>query len=210
MKHGSTFSNVTLDNREHVVTIVCQGIVNIGRTLVLPGLLIIASFFFLYALFSRGASGVILFFVIFGLGIILVARQLLIWRTQALIITNQRIIDVDRRGVFKRVVSFAPLSQITDVYYESTGLWQTLSKSGNIVTILNDGKTKFEFKNVSRPERTLQIIHDVYKKQVAGFDGAELTAHELVKLINKIKSSLGEKRFRELIADKSKQDIDIP
>ena len=204
MAYKPSKTNFALNTYEHVVVTIRQGMVGIVPKLILPAIFVIGPFFFLFLLFSHGTTGVVLFISLLIFGIVLVSRRLYLWHAQAFIITNQRIIDVDRRGLFKQIISSASLNHITDVYYESIGLWQTVSKSGNIIVILNDGKTKFEFKNVSYPERTLQIIHDLHKKHSAEFDGESSTAQELVKLVKKIKSGLGEEKFHELIADDSK------
>lgn len=156
--------NSVLDTDEQVIVVVRQGMVGIVPKLILPGLLVIAPFFFLFLLFSRGMTGVVFFFSMLGMGVVLIARRVYLWQQQVMIITTQHIIDIDQRGLFKRIVSSASLSHMVDAYYETVGIWQTLARAGNVIVVLNDGKTKFEFKNVSHPEHVLRVLNDAHKK----------------------------------------------
>lgn len=193
-------SGVALDAHEHIITAVRQGMVGLMPRLIIPSLLVVIPFFFLFPLFSRGTIGIVIFFVTLAVGIFLFIRRFYLWRQQSILITNQRIIDVDCRGVFKRTVSSASLGHMTDAYYETSGILQALTKTGNIIIILSSGKTKFEFKNASHPERVLQILHEAYKKHSINFDGKSVTVNELLKMVEKIKNKLGEGKFKELIA----------
>jgi len=199
-------AGVALDVREHVILTVRQGLVGIVPKLIFPALLVIAPFFFLFLLFSRGTIGTLIFFASLAFGAALTGRSFYIWRQQSMVITNQRIIDVDCRGLFKRVISSAPLGHMNDAYYETSGILQALTKTGNIIIILNNSKTRFEFKNAARPERTLHILHDAYKKHSINFEGSSITVDELLKMVQKIKDKLGEGKFKELVTGDGEQE----
>ena len=89
-------------------------------------ILVAGSFFFLSLFFSWGPIGVALFLTILLLGIIYGTREFVLWYFNAFIITNQRVIDIDQRGFFDRIVSEAPYEKIQDVSYRVKGIFQTL------------------------------------------------------------------------------------
>lgn len=206
MTRGEPYTTVSLEAHEHVVATIRQGLVGIVPRLILPSLFIIAPFFLLFLLFSYGTVGSAVFFLLLGIGATLAARRFYLWRHQLMIITNQRVVDVDCRGVFKKTVSSAPLSHMSDAYYETAGILQSLSMAGNIIVIFNNGKTKFEFRNTPHPEQTLKILHDAHKRCSINFDGATVSVSELLEMMKKIKNKLGEKKFRELVADGGEQE----
>ena len=194
-------TGIALDAREHIILTVRQGLVGIVPKLIFPSFFVLAPFFFLFLLFSRGTVGALIFFVSLAFGITLIVRSFYIWSRQSMVITNQRIVDVDCRGIFKRIVSSVPLGHMSDAYYETSGMLQAFTKAGNIIVILNNGKTRFEFKNAARPERTLQILHDAYKKHSINFEGSSISVDELLKMVQKIKDKLGDVKFKELVTD---------
>lgn len=199
MTRRQSDASIALDAREHIILTVRQGLVGVVPKLIFPSFFVIAPFFFLFLLFSRGTVGAFIFFVSLVFGISLIARSFYVWSRQSMVVTNQRIVDVDCKGIFRRIVSSVPLGHMSDAYYETSGILQALTKAGNIIVILNNGKTRFEFKNAAHPERTLQILHDAYKKHSINFEGSSISVDELLKMVQKIKDKLGEVKFKELV-----------
>jgi len=202
MAKNSIYKNLILNDDEGVIRIIRQSWLKLAFNLILPVLLIMLPFFFLYPLFSFGNKGILVFSLTLVVGILLLLRNIIIWSWRTFIITNQRIIDIDQQGIFKKTVSDIPLAKIQDVYYQIKGIWQTLTRIGDINVILLDNKTKIEIKNIPKPHKTQQLIlqlkADTFKEKL---DSTNLSAQELVNLVKKIKAGLGEEKFNEIIKE---------
>jgi len=201
MSNKKIFSDVTLNDGEIIVRTIRKSRLKLAGSIILPVLIISADFFFLFRLMFYWANlGLAAFLLILLLGLIWLIRSAIIWYYQIFIITSQRIFDVDRQGIFRKIVSSVPLTKIQDVYYEVSGLGQTLAKTGNVSLIIADTKTKIEFKNISGPQRIQQLIlrlkEDTLQEKL---ETTELSAQELVELVKKIKAGIGESKFKEII-----------
>src|SRR3989338_3686544 len=79
-----------------------------GRTLILglglPLIVIVIDFFFLYPLFYRGQAGIIIFFSLLAISSVWLLHRLLRWRLTLLIITNQRLVDIDQSKLLTKTV----------------------------------------------------------------------------------------------------------
>ena len=125
------------------------------------------------------------------------------------IITNQRIIDIDKRGLFKKEVSEVSLLKIGDVFYKINGLYQTLFRFGNIEITIKDGKYKIELKNIQQPYKIQHLILELSRKiskESSANDNS--TTNELVNLIKKIRDELGPTKFDAIIRELSDKKID--
>lgn len=121
-------------------------------------ILISGPFFFLFLLFSWGLIGIVIFLFILLLGIIYGIREFILWYFNAFIITNQRVIDIDQRGLFDRIVSEAPYSQIQDISYRIKGIFKTIFHYGNIQIQTAGTTVKLELQNIYQPEKIQELI----------------------------------------------------
>jgi len=74
------------------------------------------------------------------------------------IITNERIIDVQQKGFFSRVIAEQRLYRIQDVTSEVNGLFPTVFKYGEIYIQTAGAKQRFLFDQVPHPNRVRNII----------------------------------------------------
>lgn len=79
------------------------------------------------------------------------------------IVTNQRIIDVDQRGLFNRSISELDLSRVQDVHSEIKGIFGTMFGYGNVVVQTAGEDRNFKFDHVPDPhgvrQRILELAH---------------------------------------------------
>ena len=81
------------------------------------------------------------------------------------VITNERIIDVEQKGLFKREVSEFKLDKIQDVSVDVSGVIQTLFGYGNVQIQTAGSDRIFLFKTVPNPQEIknkILKIHDEY------------------------------------------------
>ncbi len=207
--------DLILNDGENIVKVVRQSKLILFSTLILPTLLILAPFFFLFLLFSYGQWGVYAFILSLIVGILLFLRELMIWRFKLFIITTQRIIDIDQKGLFKRTVSNVLFTKIDDIFYKISGLPQVIFRCGNIYITLSDNKSGLELKNIPSPQRIQQLILQLKSDTIGDkINATNLSANELIELIKKIKAGIGEKKLYEIInktdsvEDNDKEDVE--
>ncbi|NUM25321.1 MAG: PH domain-containing protein [Candidatus Buchananbacteria bacterium] len=193
------YQNLILNDDELVVATIRQSMLLLGKKLIIPIIMIIGAFFLLYPLFSWGDQGMVIFFALIVVGIIGLMRLILIWYWQILVITNQRVIDVDRPGLFQKIVSETDLTNVQDVVYKSRGLVQILAKIGTIKIKLAD-QTTIEVQGVSKP----RVIQQLILRLKAEFHGLvpsldNLTTEQLIMLLKNIRNTLGEQQFAKAI-----------
>jgi hypothetical protein len=89
------------------------------------------------------------------------------------IVTSQRIIDIDQKGLFSREVNEMPLANIEDVSYKQDGFWATIFNFGNVILQtagtgnsnpdLEDSVNGFTFNQIPKPSETCNIITKLYQ-----------------------------------------------
>lgn len=209
MPKNSVYKNITLNDDENIARLVRQPVLTLVILLIMPVALIVLAFFFMFPLFNWGNMGMAIFFSLIVIGVFWLIRNIVIWNWRTFIITNQRVVDVDQKGLFQKITSDVPLSKIQDVFYQRKGVWQTLTRIGNVNIILDDNKTKIEIRNISQPRKIQQLIiqlkADTLKEKL---NSTNLSAQELVAMIKKIKAGIGEEKFKEIIGEEEENRIE--
>ena len=158
---------VQLKDDEEVRRIVRRHPVSVAPGLLLSLVLIVLPFFLMFPLFGWGMYGAVLFVaaVVFGIGVAL--RTLLLWDSDVLVITSSRLVDVDQRGLFSRVVSEAPLECIQDVSWAKRGVWQTLFRMGSIRVQTAGNTANLEMDQIAKPDRVAELVNELRRETVA-------------------------------------------
>ncbi|RJO59754.1 PH domain-containing protein [Candidatus Parcubacteria bacterium] len=178
---------------------------------ILPALLsaffIIAPFFFLYVLLKWGAPGGLIFALSLAFGVFLGIRTLWLHNLNAFIITAERVIDVDQKGLFHKVVSEAAFGKIQDVSYSVKGIFPTVFQFGTVIIQTAGSNVNLELSGVRSPQKVQDLIVKL-QDQASQAQMDKLSADELLAMVKKIKAGIGEEQFRRMVArrtDKSKE-----
>lgn len=78
-----------------------------------------------------------------------------------LVVTNDRLIDIEQIGVFARSVSEVDLYQIQDITSEVKGIFASLFNYGNLFIQTAGATEKFNIHNVPNPEQLRREILDL-------------------------------------------------
>lgn len=102
-------------------------------------------------------------------GIILIATivilyKIYIWRKNALIITNQRVILNDRHGAFSRTVTELLYRDIYEISFRQVGLLSLINRYGQLVIKTPSG-SEITFDKVPSPADIVRIINEVRSKE---------------------------------------------
>jgi hypothetical protein len=154
---------IQLRDGERVHAVARRHGVTLASRLLLAGLLIIVPFFFLFALTKWGAVGLIFFAVLEALGVFVALRAFLIWDANVLLVTSQRLVRVDQKGLWKRLVSEIPMAFVQEVECERMGLGEALWHIGTlrIKTSSSPEIVGMVVKKVCYPERLQGLINEL-------------------------------------------------
>lgn len=111
------------------------------------------------------------------------------------LVTNDRVIDIDQRGIFKREVNELAIKNIQDVTYKQNGILQSMLGYGEVIiktASIELGSTAdnttggFVFENCPEPSRVAGIINDLYHKYESEHSRQEAitSAEELKKVLS--------------------------
>lgn len=78
-----------------------------------------------------------------------------------LIVTNDRIVDIDQRGIFARSISEVELYQIQDVTSEVNGFFPSLFGYGNLTIQTAGAVPKVKMNNIPKPHSLRQELLDL-------------------------------------------------
>jgi uncharacterized membrane protein YdbT with pleckstrin-like domain len=151
---------IRLHEQEKVVGVIRQfGVVYLPSGV---GALVVfaAPFFFMLPLFDLGGYGLVLFVLFLVAGTFWGVRTIFRWFWTVLVVTNQRIVDIDQKGLFDRVVSEASFDKIQDVSYARRGVWATLFNYGTLVIQTAGSTAHLEQYYVRRPQ---DVQHQIVK-----------------------------------------------
>ncbi|MFA6587829.1 MAG: PH domain-containing protein [Patescibacteria group bacterium] len=168
-------------------------------------ILIIAPFFFLYLLLRWGWVGSLIFGLLFIIGLGLAFRTLWLHHLNAFIITKDRVIDVDQKGLFHKVVSEAAFNKIQDISYSVKGVFATIFQFGTIIIQTAGSNVNLELNGVRSPVKVQDLLVKL-QNQATKQTEDKLSADELLEMIKKIKAGIGEEQFRRLIAHKQEDE----
>lgn len=148
---------------EEILMIVRESLVPKSGMLFLFAIWFLIPFFFLYPLFRMGTLGSILFLVLVLSGIVLFWRTFRTWSHTLFIITDRRVIDIDQRGFFDRVVTESNFDHIDEVSYRMQGILSTVFGYGTVTVKLHGAAADLFFQHVRNPARVQDLLNDLRK-----------------------------------------------
>jgi len=173
-----------LKDDEQLITMVRKYFFVFSGQLTFGIFFIIASFFLLYPLFNWGQWGILVFLLMLVIGAYLIFKVVFVYSFNVFIITDLRIIDVDQRGFFDRIVSETTYEKIQDVSFRRKGMMQTFLHYGSVVIQTAGNQANIELHGVKDPEKIHQIIVDIQRE----FDEtSDVQVAEIKKLVNELK-----------------------
>jgi membrane protein YdbS with pleckstrin-like domain len=167
---------VRLKDGEIVVRVMRRYWVTLLPHILLALLLVYAPFFFLVPLMSVGAWGLVVLGLSVAAGVLFAVHFIHVWRWNAFVVTSHRIVDIDQRGFFERVVSEAPFDRIQDVSYRIHGFLGAILGYGTI-TLQTAGTTvQLELHGVGNPREVHHLITEQMHRRAGHGDGTARSA----------------------------------
>lgn len=147
--------------QEEVLHVVNQDLVPHLPKLVLSVLLFLLPFFFLFPLLRLGTPGFLIFGALAISSLIYLIRNLTKRKNTALIITDRRIVDVDQKGLFDRVVTEIGHHQVDEASYRIRGMMPTIFRYGELRLKTSGETADIHFIRVRKPEQVQNLINEL-------------------------------------------------
>lgn len=166
--------------------------------------------------------GRVFFVLIILYAVIHALRAYVIWRGTMLIVTNQRVIDVDRRGLFDRIVSEIPYQSLSDVSYRSKGFIEMTANIGTITFQMFSGNENVSFTRLMNPAALhkhileLRVAHNQgTPKVIDPVEGVlntvgNLSPTEQRALLTGLKKTIPPMRATKTFKVKKEKEIELP
>ena len=132
-------------------------------------ILLFGAFAFLPSFFQGNNSGSLLLFLESTFALFIWLYGFFIWIDYYFdiwIITSERIINVEQRGLFIRSMSEVKYSRIQDVTAEEKGVIPTMMDYGDVFVQTAGEKERFVFRKVPNPYGLKDMIMNMQKEQV--------------------------------------------
>lgn len=187
-----------LHEKEEIVRIVRRARITLVPSIGSGIVLLLLDFFLIAWWFQYRTWGPIGFTAVLVLAIVLGFRGWFIWFMNVLVITNQRVIDMNQHGLFQRTVAEATYDKIQDVRYTVRGVWQTMFKFGSIEIQTAGSTHTLQLININEPFVVQQELMTI-QRQLGATAKADVSAAELLGLVERLKTKLGAETFQRLV-----------
>jgi len=148
---------IQLKGEENIVVVVREYSITKLPQLTIVALAYFGLLFFLVPLVRLGWWGVVSFFLLLLSIILYSVRTIVVWANDVVIVTNQRIIDHQRHGLFSKTVRELTWPQVIDIRYSQRGLWATVFHYGSVQLHLAQAGS-LDLHHVYQPDRIRDIL----------------------------------------------------
>lgn len=144
---------------EKLVAVIRRHKSSLSGSFSLSALLIsVLLFILLYFKFNFFGYGWQVFYVTLLVVVLLDVYKFNVWRNNVLLITNQRIVKNDQRGLFNRAVTEILYSDIHEIIFKKKGFASVINNYGTLI-IRTPSDTKIIFNKIPDPEKVVEIIN---------------------------------------------------
>ncbi|MEK7625601.1 MAG: hypothetical protein AAB467_04640 [Patescibacteria group bacterium] len=116
--------------------------------------------FFTFWLWQKGIEGQIFYFIVWFLGLYIILYGTLFGGSNYLVVTSDRIFDVQRESLFNETISTLHFNDLADVVIRQTGLLASLFNYGALTLHPREGKFNFEIEKVPQPARVRDLLFE--------------------------------------------------
>ena len=184
------YLGVELHSDEEVKSVVRQYTARLVAPFAVVAIIYILAFFLFVPLWNLrlwswdiSAIGRAIFFLSLAAGLLYFLRSYVVWRGTMLIVTNQRVIDVDRRGFFDRIVSEVPYQSLSDITYRSKGVIEMTANIGTITFQMYSGNENVSFRHMMNPAA---LHKQILELRVAYLSGSPIVVDPVEGMMNKV------------------------
>lgn len=157
--------------------------------------LIVSPFFFLIPLFKKGQAGIAIFSGLVFLGLIYGLRTFIRWRGNKVIILEDGLIFIKRRGLLDQYVINIDWQKLYDVHLKIKGLFPVILGLGTLEFKLSSGEI-LELSNVYKAYKIQQFIINL--DAVPSSNNLPDNQEKQIELARQLKDKLGQETFQKI------------
>ena len=137
--------------------------------------------------FDQGTWGMIGFVTFLIIGAAGCISNYVRHKGTVLILTNYRIVDIAKDGIFGRTVSEAELTDVEDIVVRQRGIWRMMFNYGTVEIRLKESKVRIDVEYVHRPIGVQRLINELKKQHnIENGSESESTLHDIHKSITEL------------------------
>ena len=182
--------NLPLRNGELVVEIIKPAMVHSFFRIGVGLVILLVNSFFTFWFWQKGLEGQIFYGAVWALGLYLVLYGALFNRSNYLVVTNERIFDIQRESLFSETLATLNFTDLVDVVVIKKGFLPTILNYGLITLHPRDGKFTFEIEKVPKPGRVQNLLFE--RREAANRNNQYINNSALLKQVLKIVPDLSE------------------
>lgn len=133
MKIDKYYKKINLVEGERIIDVIKQHPLSKTHLILIAVILFLVPIFFMYYLFSLGNLGVTIYISILLLAVYFSIREYIVWTNNVFILTNKKIVDINQRGFFTKIVSEVSYKKVLDVSYITKGIINYIFGFGSII-----------------------------------------------------------------------------
>ena len=150
---------MVLRENEKLIKVIRRHKSSLGGTWSLSaGLVFLFLFVFFYFKFNFFGYGWQAFSVLVFILALVCLAKLYVWKNDALVITNQRVIRNEQSGLFNKTVTEILYQDVHEITFNKKGLASLMNNYGDLI-IRTPSEHKIIFEKISDPEKVVEIIN---------------------------------------------------
>lgn len=157
----SISKKINLKDNEKVVDIIRPHILARIWEYFFGAVLLLATSFFMFRLFSYGWWGNVIYGLGMFLGFYIVFRAWFMSRKNILVLTSTRVVDVHRVGWFDEIISSVSYLDVKDVAVRKKGIGQSLFNFGGLSIASKSESFVLEVLNIYNPAEVQILLSDL-------------------------------------------------
>jgi len=141
--------------------------------------------FFMFWLFAQGWWGYTLYGIGMFMGIFIIFRTWFFSNKNFLVVTSERVVDVNRVGWFDEVVSSVGYADVKDIFFRKKGILASIFNYGSLFIETKSQKTVLEAEKVRAPQKWQTVITDALEQSRRGrrLSNRQAVYAEFIKII---------------------------
>lgn len=156
---------IELKGEEQVLLTVHGSLIPLWSKILLAFVWLVLPFFLLFPLFRMHLLGIIIFLLLLFSALLYAYRTFQIWHDSVFLVTDRRLVDMDRRGLWARVVSEVSYPDVEDVSYAIDGLFATIFRYGTLTVQMAGNAVELQVYNVRHPAKVHNLINDLRREE---------------------------------------------
>lgn len=122
--------------------------------------ILFATSFYLFWLLNQGVLGMVAVGSGFLFGAYIIFHAWFFWKNNMLVVTSDRVVDINRLGFFEELISNAIFDDIKDIYLHRRGIFANIFRYATLVVESKSQRALLELPAVADPEKVLALILD--------------------------------------------------